>query len=443
MISDHLLGAEHITWWIFGALQVALFIAFTRNAKGRSSSLLKTVVCIAGFYAAWRTIEYIHLDFIYDFTLKLLLGTIMLLIWKRLHVVESLYYSSIFLLCIEIGKIISVDICMQPLYNVLSTLPELLITGLWIVIVIAVAGLLLWLVSRWTFVPGIEKLSLKQYLLVLMPLIPYIVIRSSTYAYNNDDHALYIRLVALMLILSFWTIIMVVMNAKSLADQLTKIELVEMESILKERNKQYEAEKTALDAAYRQYHDLKHYVSALEAIRDTGQPSEEMTRNLDQLISEFRTSIEPTALSVKTGNIYLDIVLTHKKRECTQKGLRIAMYADGSRLGFMSGFDIASVFGNILDNAIEAAQQVESKDVRDIELSVIYQNDLAFIRCSNPFKGTIDADRDMPKTTKPDSGHGYGLPNITRIIQRYGGECSWHTSDNVFTLTACIPIPVD
>ncbi len=58
-----------------------------------------------------------------------------------------------------------------------------------------------------------------------------------------------------------------------------------------------------------------------------------------------------------TKNAAPDVVLTGKNLSCTSQNITLTYMADGRRIGFMEDSDIYALFGNILDNAIDAVSK--------------------------------------------------------------------------------------
>ena len=67
--------------------------------------------------------------------------------------------------------------------------------------------------------------------------------------------------------------------------------------------------------------------------------------------------------------LVLDVILTAKERACADRGITFTAVADGSLLSGMSSMDIASLFGNALDNAIEATSKLPKYEQRLIKLA--------------------------------------------------------------------------
>lgn len=114
---------------------------------------------------------------------------------------------------------------------------------------------------------------------------------------------------------------------------------------------------------------------------------------------------------------------------------------DGKQLDFMSDADICSLFGNALDNAIEAVCFIEEKDKRVIELTVKVSRGFLSVCVRNSYCCDVVFDGDLPKTTKGDEiNHGYGMKSIKSIVERYGGELSVVAQEGAFNLNMLFPL---
>ena len=148
------------------------------------------------------------------------------------------------------------------------------------------------------------------------------------------------------------------------------------------------------------------------------------------------------AFACMYATILLDVILTTKERACADRGITFTAVADGSLLSGMSSMDIASLFGNALDNAIEATSKLPKREQRLIKLALYEQNRFIVIRVENYYDSRLkkDAEGNL-RTTKRDDQHrhGFGVKSIRHIAQQYGGEVTIRTEDHWFVLTALIP----
>lgn len=104
---------------------------------------------------------------------------------------------------------------------------------------------------------------------------------------------------------------------------------------------------------------------------------------------------------VKTGNKPLDVVLTEYSLRCENNDIHFTSIADGKALNFMSPYDIYSLFGNAITNAIEAVTKIEDKDKRNISLVMKKKGNILTIELENYYlANTIKSSNGVFKTSK-------------------------------------------
>lgn len=195
--------------------------------------------------------------------------------------------------------------------------------------------------------------------------------------------------------------------------------------------KQYMIRKETIDLINLKSHDMRHQ------IRNIGK-----TKHIEsEVIEEIEKAISLYDSAIKTENEVLDIILTEKNLICYNNGIMLTCIADGKLLNFMNAADLYSLFGNALDNAIEAVLKISDKSNRVITLKLYSVGDLISINIKNFFYGQIEYDEDgFPITTKGDFAyHGYGLKSISYIVDKYDGNLSFVIKDNIFNLNILIP----
>lgn len=199
--------------------------------------------------------------------------------------------------------------------------------------------------------------------------------------------------------------------------------LVRVEQMWYQAKSQYEISKENIEMINVKCHDLKHQIRTLQ----NGAISPEVLRDLENRIQIYDSN-------VKTGNDALDIILTEKSLLCNKNSITISIMADADKLGFMAKDDIYALFGNILDNAIEALLKVEA-DRRMITLNIKMVGDMLVIRESNCYDGEIKFLNGLPQSTKQDAKyHGYGLKSIQYIVDRYDGDLTVKADGGEFSV---------
>ncbi|NEG89433.1 sensor histidine kinase [Bifidobacterium aerophilum] len=210
-------------------------------------------------------------------------------------------------------------------------------------------------------------------------------------------------------------------------------ELASINAQLESQHQEYLASKENIESIGRLAHDLKHQIAALRAEVDP-QHAAAGFEQLEQSVAQY-------SAQQHSGNPVLDVILTTKTRACADRGITLTAVADGSLLAGMSSMDIASLFGNALDNAIEATSKLADPQQRLIRLALYRQGRFTVIRIENYYDSELSKDTaGNLRTTKRDaSRHGFGVKSIRHIAQQYGGEVTIRTEDHWFTLTVLIP----
>lgn len=442
MITNLMIHYASSLWLLSTALELGLLVLFLRPLERRRDDLASLLALLAILTLLWHGNHLLHLDFAFDFLINIALVTGFIALVGRTRRGQALYLACVFLLCTEIGKIVAVDLCMQPFYGTLASLAPAAIAVLWIALSTLFSALALAVVHRWAFAAGMELLSWGQSFFILLPLIPYTFIRNTGYVYDYSNRPLYQDMVIVLLLLSVCTIAIIVANAHNLSAQMSTNELLSMQQLLREQHLHYLTQHSAAEAVNRRYHDLKHVVTQIERIAD--ERNEEDITDLRAFARTLGREIEPFVPDVRTGNGVLDVLLTEKQRQCRDAGIRPMFFVDGSRLGFINDFDLCTLIGNAADNAIEATSQLPDGEAREFSLSVTYRNDIAIIHCQNRFRGALDRSGALPRTTKGNTdatAHGIGMRSMERTAEKYGGHLAWEADSGTFTLVIMVPVP--
>ena len=205
------------------------------------------------------------------------------------------------------------------------------------------------------------------------------------------------------------------------------------EQLNEKRKAQYEISRETIEVINTKCHDLRKMIS-----------STFMKEGIKDGISEITKKLDIYDSIVETDNKALDLVLTEKSLYCENNDIKLTVIADGAELDFLSDMDIYSLFGNILDNAVEAVMKVEPQK-RHISLSVRSAGRLVNIHSDNYFDsgGSIRLSDGVPVTTKDDKlNHGYGILSMKRVVERYDGVLEISADGDVFNLDIVMTKPL-
>lgn len=190
--------------------------------------------------------------------------------------------------------------------------------------------------------------------------------------------------------------------------------------------------KESIELINMKYHDLKHQLSMLRAA--DGEREAEFLQEAEQSFAELE-------LMAKTGNAYIDIILTEKGLQCAQNNINFQYMVDGKLFAFLSSAEICSLFGNAIDNAIEASVQVPEPEKRTIIVNTYRRGDFVFLSFENYCERDVRFDREgIPVSTKErDGNHGYGVKSIRHIVAKHGGDVQLGIRSDTFYLNIMFP----
>lgn len=203
-----------------------------------------------------------------------------------------------------------------------------------------------------------------------------------------------------------------------------------IQAIRKGEKEQYQLSKQTIDMINVKCHDFRHQ------IRDMGRYNhidENVIKNINSYIDIYDSVI-------KTSNKTLNIILGEKSLICNKYNIKFSCVADGQLISFMEEEDIYSLFGNIIDNAIDAVKELE-EDKRIIILKIKAIGNLVSISSKNSFSGEIKMVNGLPKTSKGDSAyHGFGLQSVKMICAKYDGSMEIDAENNIFRINLLFTI---
>lgn len=209
-------------------------------------------------------------------------------------------------------------------------------------------------------------------------------------------------------------------------------ELDAVSLLLSQAQQQYELKKEEINLINIKCHDMKYRLNKYAA---HGGIDEDTIAEITDMISIYDAT-------VKTGNEVLDTILTEKSLKCQSSGINLTCMADCSDLDFVSGGDLYALFGNIVDNAMEAVAGVDDKEKMCISINVHTVGGCVSVVTQNYFKGEIVLGADgFPRTKKQDANmHGFGLRSISAIVKKYGGSLSFKADGEIFTVNVLLPV---
>ena len=198
-----------------------------------------------------------------------------------------------------------------------------------------------------------------------------------------------------------------------------------IEEIHKKESNQYKISKETIDMINIKCHDFRHQI---REFGDNQKIDNEAINNLNKLIRIYDSTYH-------TENEALNVILNEKTLLCNNKNIRFTCIVDGNALNFIENEDIYSLFGNLIDNSIEAVNQLDDNE-KIISLKIKQVGNIVSISIKNGYKGKIQMENNLPLSKKEDNiHHGFGMKSIKMVCEKYNGNLRLNIENNIFIVT--------
>ena len=134
----------------------------------------------------------------------------------------------------------------------------------------------------------------------------------------------------------------------------------------------------------------------------------------------------------------LDTVLNYMLQRAVDKKIQLNVKVVVPSDLKLSAYDMNIIFGNLLENAIEAQKDVKNPS---IDLEINYLMDSLVVEISNRCLQKVIFKGGLPITTKQSvREHGYGLKNVKKVLDKYISTLDFECSDERFTVKILMKI---
>lgn len=181
-------------------------------------------------------------------------------------------------------------------------------------------------------------------------------------------------------------------------------------------------------------HDAKNHLAAIKSLNPDPQISRYISK-LSQQLAEYTRDC-------RSGNKLLDVMIHKYNVDCEMRGIRFEYDVKLCNLKELEDIDLVAILGNLVDNAITAAEKSERKT---ISLATAKRNSYSIIIISNSCDTPPKENSGMLATTKSDREfHGFGLKSVKKTLKKYEGDFEWDYDEinRIFTITVMVGDPI-
>ena len=171
-------------------------------------------------------------------------------------------------------------------------------------------------------------------------------------------------------------------------------------------------------------HDMKQHLAAIGGLQREGKYDA-----ATKYVRDISNSIEQLEMFMDVGNDFVNAILNSKLSIAKTKGIEV-LCNSSSVVDGVNEYDLCNLIGNILDNAIEAAEKTDNAVV---EVSILSDKHKLMITVANSISQLVLSGNSTLKTTKSESElHGFGVKSIRAIAEKYNGSVDFYEEDMTF-----------
>ena len=179
-------------------------------------------------------------------------------------------------------------------------------------------------------------------------------------------------------------------------------------------------------------HDMNNHMSVIKYFLENKD-----YKNMDDYIKSLSERIVTNKNNNICSNKVINAICLDKCDRCKKEGINIRFDIIINKELNIDNLDLCIVLGNLIDNAIEACEKINDKDVQKfIQVSArIYLNQI-YIKVINSKSNRVEKRNGKFLTSKRDKkNHGIGLENVKEAVHKNHGDIEIKDSKNTFEVS--------
>ncbi|MCM1499951.1 MAG: GHKL domain-containing protein, partial [Clostridium sp.] len=186
----------------------------------------------------------------------------------------------------------------------------------------------------------------------------------------------------------------------------------------------YERQREKYGRSIEVLHDVSKHLRSIEELYRAG-----MTEKAMEYTRQIGGILKPLVPVEYSDNPMLNILLADRKQAAESIGIRFVVKVESTGLGFIEPVDVTTLFGNLLENAMQAVLKCSGE--RYIRVHIKSYNEMLSIRIENSVEQEVRIKNGRPVSTG-GKGAGIGCLNVERCVEKYGGSILYKNGDGRF-----------
>ena len=181
-------------------------------------------------------------------------------------------------------------------------------------------------------------------------------------------------------------------------------------------------------------HDYHNHLQVIKAQLALGE-----TERLWRYLDELERDLDRVDSWIKSGNLMADAILNSKLSLAQQKKIAVNCKARLPENLPVEDVDLCVILGNLLDNALEACEQIP-QNARFLRVYLAINGRQFYLSIQNSAKEELNFNERNYITQKRGS-HGFGMKRVSAVVEKYEGFLNLANEPGIFAAEVTLPLP--
>ncbi len=202
-----------------------------------------------------------------------------------------------------------------------------------------------------------------------------------------------------------------------------------LNTVMKKEQEMYKSEiinqSRYIEDVSRVKHEMKNKLFCINEFLRSGRIAE-----AQKICEDAETELSEITTVFRTDNVYLDALLNMANQKAIDNNIEFRPTIK-SNLMDISGTDLISLLGNLLDNALEALQKSNSD--KHLQITIFEKDKYYMFSVKNSIEESVISTNPELETTKQEKKlHGHGLKIVKEIVKKHNGTISFYEKNGTF-----------
>lgn len=298
-------------------------------------------------------------------------------------------------------------------------------------IVLVVVWIPLFIYTKKVYTPAVEKepTGIEWRYLWLIPATFYLIWYYVLYNNNGKsslETALDVGNAIFLFFINIGACLVYYVIANLINEQEKNIRLSEKNHRLAMQNLQYENLQDKIADARRAKHDVRHHISLMQEYVRNREYDE-----LEKYLNSYQQSLPDDTLINFCENKAVNAVMLYFAQMAKNEDIDYDVKAVIPEKIAVDETDLSVLFGNLIENAVDAVGKEKSDD-RKIVIRAVTDEYTLCLGIDNTFTGNVKKDVNGVLFSSKHIGFGIGVESVKSIAEKYGGTYRSEIKDGMF-----------